>query len=521
MADAGTPGQDDRSPSHGPDNRAPSRSRLARAALLGAAALATLGALAFGADHWVSTAQARQIAIKPPVGAPMSFADLVARVSPAVVSVHVVTRVEAPDFSDQMLQDLPPQFRQFAPPRGQRPQEGRSAGSGFFISADGLLVTNFHVIEDAKEIKVTLKGGQELAATVVGADRPTDLAVLRVKDEKGPFEFVVLDRAPKVRVGDWVVAVGNPFDLGTTATAGIVSADGREVRNRGTGQYNDFLQIDAPINVGNSGGPTFDLAGNVVGINSQIVSPTGGSVGIGFMIPSDVAARITDRLIKDGKVVRGWVGVQIQDLSPESAEGFGLAEASGAIVNSVVEDSPAQKGGLKAGDVVLALDGKAVANATDMTRRVGDLTAGATARLDVLRDGKRQTVSIRVAERPSEEQLAGAPSMRPDAVEEKGGEALGLALAPMRSQDRQRLGLALDETGAVVMDVDPDSEAAEVGLRPGHAILAVNARPVTGPEDVAAAVAAARKEGRRNVNLRIATRQGVLTVPLPLESRRG
>ena len=376
------------------------------AALFGAA---VVGTISVAPKVFSPEAGAQPISIEAPHGAPLSFADLIEQVEPAVVSVNVVTEREVGRLAD--MEQFFEQFRgmpgldEFLEERRQeeedqdepRTQEGRSLGSGFFISQDGYIVTNNHVVEGATEIEVVLKDGSELEAELVGTDPQTDLAVLRVKD-KGTYPFVHFGTAQTMRKGDWVVALGNPFGLGDTATAGILSADGREIGP--DSPYTDFLQIDASINRGNSGGPTFDLNGNVIGVNTAIFSPTGGSVGIGFAIPAELASEVTKSLIKDGKVSRGWLGVTIQDVTDDMAEAQGLAEVRGAIIADVNDESPARKAGLKRGDVILSVNGRDTTDATSVTRMVGKLLAGSKNEFTVLRDGKRQKISVTVGERP-------------------------------------------------------------------------------------------------------------------------
>ena len=486
---------------------------------------AVIGAGLLGASlQHPNSANAQQIAIAPPTGAPMSFADLIERVSPAVVSISV--KASAPNAATPFEQggeeggDGEFDFRRFFgdPSRPQKAPEVRSMGSGFVINEQGNVVTNFHVIDGAKEITVAFKDGREIDATIVGADKATDLAVLKLKTG-APYKYVSFDTAEDIRVGDWVVAVGNPFGLGGTATAGIISADGRKIG----GPYTDFLQIDAPINRGNSGGPTFDLKGRVIGVNSAIFSPTGGNVGIGFAIPSSTAARVVAQLMKDGRVARGWLGVSVQDVNKDIASGLGLKDAKGAIISSVVENGPAAKGGFRSGDVVLSINGKKVDDAGDLTRQVGDLGAGKTVPVEMLRDGKRQTMKVTVGDRPSEDKLASlnyrksnsAPTT-PDAA--AGANALGMVFSPLRTEDRERLGLGPNEPGALVTDVDPDSEAAQRGVRPGVAVVEAGGAPVRSAADINRAVADAKRDGRETVLLLVQVRDGArIWLPVPVK----
>jgi serine protease Do len=351
----------------------------------------------------------------PPPGAPQSFADIFERVSPAVVSIHVTSKVDVSAMRRQ-IPGLPFEIV----PRGGGDDDGpppkqESSGSGFFISPDGYIVTNNHVVEGAEDIKVVTKDGTELTATVVGRDEGTDLAVIKVQGAN--FPFVSFETAVKPRVGDWVVAVGNPFDLNSTATAGIVSAYNRDLNSN----FVDYIQIDAPINKGNSGGPTFDVYGRVIGVNSEIYSPSGGSVGIGFAIPADIAADVTQQLIAKGKITRGYIGATIESLNSDLAASWGLAGRKGAQVTDVMPGGPAQKAGLAAGDVVVAVNGVPVKSNLEMTREVAKAQAGDVIHLDVFRDGKERTVDVRSGTRPTDAQLAQNGGQGPD--DEEGGPA--------------------------------------------------------------------------------------------------
>ncbi len=356
--------------------------------------------------------------------APASFADIVQRVAPAVVSIEVEekgpTRAayqrggpraggQDQDGGDNDLDGLPPQLRRFFQQRGQQqdqsPQDeepARAAGSGFFISRDGYVVTNNHVVENAATITVKTADDRELKAKLIGRDPATDLAVIKV--DGAAFPYVSFEDRAKPRVGDWVIAVGNPFGLGGTATAGIVSALARQ--NVADGPYVDYMQIDAPINRGNSGGPSFDLNGRVVGVNSAIFSPSGGSVGIGFDIPADMVQQISTQLIEHGKVVRGYLGASMQEVTPEVAESMGLKSKKGSLVAQITAGGPAAKAGLQTGDVVTRIDGREVQSRNDLTRQVALVAPGREMHLLVLRDGRQQEVIVKSGERPSEEALA-------------------------------------------------------------------------------------------------------------------
>ena len=454
----------------------------------------------------------------PPPGAPMSFADIFERVSPAVVSINVTSRAIT-----NAVRQVPglPGFPFGGSPRGpqggedpdgdgegapgpglpRRPTQ-QSSGSGFFISADGYIVTNNHVIENAETIKVVLKDERELEAEVVGRDESTDLAVLRVKGGRGPFPFVNFEDAAKPRVGDWVITVGNPFGLGGTATAGIISAYGRDIGET----FVDYIQIDAPINRGNSGGPTFDVFGRVIGVNTAIFSPSGGSVGIGFAIPAEVADSVTKQLINGGKIQRGYIGATIQNFTPESAEALGLGEQKGAIVADLSPGGPSAKAGLQVGDVVISVNGTAIKSSTELTRQVARVRAGDVLRLDVIREGKRRAIDIRSGVRPSERDLAsndntpgGAEGRPPGPGVLAKAPVLGMSVGALDDAARTRLNLPPEVRGALVETVDQNSDAGAKGLRRGDVITRVNDRAVATPADLVAAVEAAKKAGRTSV----------------------
>lgn len=473
---------------------------LRRTLIAGAAVAGLCGVFAVAPALMSLPANAQEITprqIAPPSGAPSSFADLIEHVRPAVVSIVVRQRPDAA--TGQAPEGLPPGFEEFFRGRPGRPGPAPTAlGSGFFVDQSGIIVTNHHVIEGAEEITIHTSDGRELPADIVGSDEPTDLAVLRVRGG-GRFPFVSFDDASHVRVGDWVVAVGNPFGLDGTVTAGIVSAIGR--RDAGSSAYVDYMQIDAPINRGNSGGPTFDLSGRVIGVNSAIFSPTGGSVGIGFAIPSTVASTIVQQLLHGGRVTRGWIGVSIQGLDEDIARSLGLDEARGALVGSVVPDGPAARAGIQQGDVILSFNGQRIEDSRDLTQRVGATRVGETSHVEVLRGGTRRTLNLRLAERPSEQTLASAtptPNATPE-PQERGGvaqSALGLSARPMTQEDRTRFELGANENGLVITDVDPGSDVAEKGLRPGDLILQAGGRAVRTMQELNNAVEAAQRAGR-------------------------
>jgi serine protease Do len=473
---------------------------LRRTLIAGGAAVALFASFAAPTLLSATAQEINPSAVAPPAGAPASFADLIERVRPAVVSISVRQRPDA--VQQPQIEGLPPGFEEFFRGRPGRPGPApTSLGSGFFINQEGTIVTNAHVIEGAEEITVRTSDGRELQADIVGSDEATDVAVLRVRGG-GRFPYVTFDDASHVRVGDWVVAVGNPFGLEGTATAGIVSAMGRT--DAGSSAYVDYMQIDAPINRGNSGGPTFDLAGNVIGVNSAIFSPTGGNVGIGFAIPANTANNIVQQILRNGRVSRGWIGVSIQPLDQDIARSLGLEEPRGALVATVTPDGPAARAGIQQGDVILSFNGDRIENSRDLTQRVGATAIGANSRVEILRNGQRRTLNMRLGERPSEQQLAAAnpaPNATPEPEEEQqqGGVAqssLGVSVRPLTAEDRTRFNLRANENGLVITAVEPTSDAAQKGIRPGDVIMQAGGRAIRTAAELTAAVDAARRANR-------------------------
>ncbi len=440
------------------------------------------------------------------------------KVKPAVISVRVKVDSGAKMMSLDGDSPFPPNspmehfFRRFGMPFGENtpdnPRQPRNRpvtgqGSGFFITADGYALTNNHVVEQAKTVEISTDDGKTYGAKVIGTDPRTDIALIKVNG-RSDFPFVKLaDKAP--RVGDWVVAVGNPFGLGGTVTAGIVSARGRDI---GAGPYDDFLQIDAPVNTGNSGGPTFDMDGNVIGINTAIFSPSGGSVGIAFDIPSDTVKTVVAQLKDKGVVSRGWMGVQIQPLNADIAENLGMKGSEGALVAEPQADSPAAKAGIQSGDVITAVNGHAVKDARDLARQIGGMSPGATAKLSVWRKGEEKSFSLTLGELPKERQamLGGSESpARGDDIP-----TLGLMLAPAA----QVAGSGAE--GVVVTNVDPNGLASEHGFKTGDVILDVGGKKAATAADVRNAMIEAKKDGKRTVLMRLKSEEATRFVAIPI-----
>ena len=492
-----------------------------RATLLGAAgALALGGAFAGGglvAPHAALAEAPAPVAAEHAITVnPTSFADVVEHVRNAVVSVKVKMNESAENAEEGGEQQQAPQlqpgdplerfFKQFGNKNGQfqhpgKPRVTQAQGSGFFITPDGYVVTNNHVVEHATEVTLVTDDGTTLPAKVIGTDKKTDLALLKVT-KPGTYPTVPWDsKAP--RVGDWVIAVGNPFGLGGTVTAGIVSARGRDI---GAGPYDDFLQIDAPVNRGNSGGPTFNAQGQVVGVNTAIFSPSGGSVGIGFAIPSEVAQTVINDLKTKGSVARGWIGVQIQPVTDEIAESLGLKSTKGALVAEASPTGPASGAGIKSGDVILGVDGQKVDGPRELARKIASLGPDAKATLSFWHNGSEKTADVKLGTLPNSDQVAKAEI---SGDEEKATvAALGMQLAPAASIP------GAGKEGVVVADVDQDGAAAQKGLKVGDVILEAGGQKVTKPSDITDVIATAKKDGRKAVLLRVKSEQGVRFVAL-------
>jgi len=460
-----------------------------------------------------------------PVSTPASFADVIAAVKPAVVNISssapAASRYagpgpgmpfpEGPFPGGPSMEEFFRRFfeRQSGPAPGSQMPEVRSVGSGFIVDPDGLVVTNNHVIEGANEIIVTLNDGARHPAELVGRDPKTDLALLRIEVDE-PLPYADFGDSKSTRAGDWVIAIGNPFGLGGTATTGIVSARGRDIQ---AGPFDDFLQIDAPINQGNSGGPLFDAAGKVIGVNTAIYSPNGGNVGIGFAIPASLAAPIVDQLRNDGYVERGWLGVQIQQIDEEIAEGLGLENTNGALVASVVANSPAESAGLQPGDVIVGFGDGEIEDIKDLTRQVAAVRPDSEVELQVWRDGKTVELEVDLGENPDD--LATKASIA-DGDDDEATASLGLSLTPLTPESRQRYGVDETVEGALIAGVTPGSPAALKGLRPGDVILRVGQRSVSGPTAVTDEVDRLRESERPSVVFQVARggEQRFLAVPL-------
>ena len=485
-----------------PQTPAPRPDRLLRSRLLAGTALTLLVLGGAAAGGYIISPWQTARADTAPVAADQSvrpdFADLVQKVSPAVVSIRVretssPMENSANNFNGASpdLGGLPPQLRQFfhnmpnqSTPDSAAPGQVQTAlGSGFFISGDGYVVTNNHVVDNASNFTIITQDGSQFHAKLVGKDDKTDLALLKVSADKA-FPFVKFSADP-VRVGQWIMAVGNPFGLGGTVTAGIVSATGRNI---GSGPYDNFIQIDAPVNRGNSGGPTFNLKGDVIGINTEIYSPSGGSVGIAFDIPASTAEHVIDALKDQGRVVRGWLGVEIQPVTQQLADSVRLDKAEGALVTQPQDNSPASKAGIQAGDTILAVNGASVKDPSDLAAKIAGYAPGSSVTLSVWRAGLKKDVLVELGTMPGPDQQAALQSSaKPTALA-----GLGLSLAPAPNND-----------GVMIAQVDPSGTAADSGLNQGDVIVSVGSTKVTPPAEVEQQVADARKSGLKAVLLRV------------------
>jgi len=433
-------------------------------------------------------------------GAPDSFADLAEKLSPAVVNISTTQIVKneragnKPQFPPgHPFEDF---FKDFGGKnkKGEKERKATSLGSGFVIDSDGLVITNNHVIDGADEIFVIFQDGNKVPAELVGTDPKTDIAVLRIEPDDIDLVAVSWGNSDKSRVGDWVMAIGNPFGLGGTVTAGIISARGRDIRS---GPYDDYIQTDASINKGNSGGPLFNMNGQVIGINTAIFSQSGGSIGIGFSIPSQLAKNVVKQLIEYGQTRRGWLGVVIQNVTEELADGLGLENTDGVLVAGVPEDGPAFKSGIKAGDVILEFDGKEVGETRELSRAVAETDVGASVDVDLWRNGKRITKTVKLGElEKAETRLA---STGPSSKKAQLAEVLGMRLTTITPKVREQFKLSEEVEGVIVVDIEEGSEAAEKEIRPGDQILEVQLKPVATVSDVKATLKDIQGTDRKSV----------------------
>ena len=518
-------------PSHRPDQstvpfhlRARRSLLSARKIALMASVIAGLGVAGYGFDAspgnfgaFITPAHAQVNSDVSKVAQPIGFADIVQRVKPSVISVKVTMTEKAADVSDRSGDDSsqsgPPMerfFRQFGGPEGMPPGTRHhpgghrvmmGQGSGFFISPDGYAVTNNHVVDGASKVEVTTDGGRTYAAKVIGTDRRTDVALIKVEGGSD-FPFAKL-AVGKPRIGDWVLAVGNPFGLGGTVTAGIVSASGRDI---GNGPYDDFIQIDAPVNKGNSGGPAFNMQGEVVGVNTAIYSPSGGSVGIAFSIPAPTVKNVIAQLKEKGTVSRGWIGVQVQPVTADIADSLGLKTTEGAMVTEPQANGPAARAGIESGDVITAVNGEVVKDPRELARTIGNLPPGNSVKLTVLHKGKDQAIDLTLGRLPATQEANADPAHGSDIPR------LGLTVAPASSV------AGAGKNGVVVTDIDPKSAVADKGFKEGDVILEVAGKSVANSSDVRDAVKAAHADNKNSVLMRVRSGDATHYVAVPLAS---
>lgn len=501
---------------------------LTSALLVGGAAISLVAGAPAGAQ--VAQNDDSQIArVVPRSGAPASFADLTEQLQPAVVNIATRQRVEVPNanpFAGTPFEGL---FGNRGRSQQPQTQEAQSLGSGFIISADGYVVTNNHVVSPngrgtVEEITVTMPDGTEYDANLVGADADSDLAVLKIS-RRQDFPFVRFGDSSSARVGDWVIAIGNPFGLGGTVTSGIVSA---VYRNTGQGgAYDRYIQTDASINRGNSGGPMFDMQGNVIGINNAIFSPSGGSVGIGFAIPAEIAEPIVQQLMRGESIERGYLGVRIQPVNEDLADALGLDHNRGEFVQAVEPDGAADKAGIQAGDVVVKVGGRDVTPEQTLSYLIANTSPGSRVPIELFRDGKRRTVNATVARRPSAEELRQSQMFDPDAQPEEPDtdtgsgaveEKLGLQVLPLTPQIARQLGAAADTKGLVIGAVDPSSDAGRKGLQRGDIVLSADYNEVASVADLEAAISSANSDNREAILLRV-QRRGTAAQYVPIRLR--
>lgn len=453
-----------------------------------------------------------------------SFADLVEKVQPAVVNISTVQMISAPKGPN--IQGLPgnEQFKDFLEKYKNRilpdeePRKARSLGSGFIIDKKGYVVTNNHVIDGADEITVITIDGTEYDATIVGKDSDTDLALLKINSDED-LPYVDFGSSSDARIGDWVLAIGNPFGQGNSVTAGIISGRDRDLGGRRSGNYVDFIQTDAPINKGNSGGPLFNMDGEVIGINSAIFSPTGGNIGIGFAIPSDDAKRYIGLLRKEGKVSRGWLGVAINAVDKDTAEALGLEEAVGVLLSSITPDGPADEAGLEVGDIILKWNGMEIVDSTNLQRAVADTVIGETVNVVILREGEKETIKVKTGAKPSSNNLDSEDDedeSQPDSDAIEPEEIEGMVLMEINGAVRRKFDLEDDIKGVAVVNVSRRSKAFRAGIRPGFVIERINLKHVSTPSDIRKLIEKARADGHKKILLLVndGTNGGHITLEL-------
>jgi len=496
---------------HNPDTRAVSQARPVRGTEQAKTALAFILIIAMA----LATVIASALPSRAQFSGPSSFADLVDQVGDSVVNITTTSLVASgtgpgPNVPPgSPLEDFFNEFLDRDGPGQPQPRRPNALGSGFVISEDGYIVTNNHVIAGADEIMIEFRSGLELPAEVIGTDENTDIALLKV-DPDQPLDFVPFGDSDVMRVGDWVMAVGNPLGQGFSVSAGIVSARERAL----SGTYDDFIQTDAAINRGNSGGPLFNMDGEVVGVNTAILSPNGGSIGLGFSMSSNVVMRVVEQLQEFGETRRGWLGVRIQDVTPDIAEGLGLEASAGALVTDVPE-GPAREAGMEVGDVITSFDGSTVEDTRELVRIVGESPVGETVRVVVLREGETQTLLVTLGRRETEERVAFPDTESPDVAPEQ-SDFRGLTLMPLTDELRQQLGAEGVEGGLVIEAVDPNSEAADRGLMAGDVITEAGQEPVADLDAFHARVAEAAEAGQKSVLLLISRGGNPRFVALPI-----
>ncbi len=473
-----------------------------------------LVAAALSLSLWTAASAAPPAKPAPPApivpvrGAPASFSDLASRLLPTVVNI-ATTQTLKPAPGAPGLPNIPPGspladlFKDFLGSGPNLPRHVTSLGSGFIIDPTGYIVTNNHVIEGADQISVTLNDGRTLPAKLIGRDEKTDLALLKVTPAK-PLPAANFGDSDSAKIGDWVIAIGNPFGLGSTVTQGIVSARNRDIES---GPYDDFIQTDAPINRGNSGGPLFDMAGNVVGVNSAIYSPSGGSVGIAFSIPSNLTREVIAQLRAFGQARRGWVGVRVQQVTEDIAEGLGLPGTAGALIADVTPGGPAQRGGIQNGDFVVAFDGKTISDSRALSRAVADTPINKTVNVDLYRKGKKLTARVTVLRL---DEKGGAPKPPPAPAKPGRVTMLGLSLGPLDAPARSQFHIAGNVQGVLVTDVAADSPAGDKNIRAGDVIMQVQGNAVHTPQEVSGNIEFARKAGKKIVAM-LVNRGGDMT----------